>query len=181
MILIKQVAGECGLPDPFHFPRVFTSVFGSSPPAFRRLRECARDKNIQLLGTPSKEGSKESGFGLKRGADLLRFANSHVWFEHFFSIQSLNQYDKRRIVFREFHENTLSQSNGTESSLGNDSYAKKCENLISWRSRYVCRLHSSCGLPAASGRGVGSRYQCSGAGRLPTFNFESTRPGLPAG
>ena len=36
--LVKQVAEEVGFTDPFHFSRVFTSVFGLSPAAFRRLR-----------------------------------------------------------------------------------------------------------------------------------------------
>lgn len=36
--LVKQVAEEAGFTDPFHFSRVFTSVFGLSPAAFRRLR-----------------------------------------------------------------------------------------------------------------------------------------------
>ena len=36
--LVKQVAEETGFPDPFHFSRVFTSVFGLSPTAFRSLR-----------------------------------------------------------------------------------------------------------------------------------------------
>ena len=36
--LVKQVAEESGFSDPFHFSRVFTSVFGLSPSAFRRLR-----------------------------------------------------------------------------------------------------------------------------------------------
>ena len=36
--LVKQVAVETGFGDPFHFSRVFTSVFGLSPTAFRRLR-----------------------------------------------------------------------------------------------------------------------------------------------
>jgi AraC-like DNA-binding protein len=35
--LVKQVAEETGFTDPFHFSRVFTSVFGLSPSAFRRL------------------------------------------------------------------------------------------------------------------------------------------------
>lgn len=37
-VLVKQVAEEMGFADPFHFSRVFTSVFGLSPAAFRRLR-----------------------------------------------------------------------------------------------------------------------------------------------
>ena len=37
-VLVKQVAEEVGFADPFHFSRVFTSVFGLSPAAFRRLR-----------------------------------------------------------------------------------------------------------------------------------------------
>jgi AraC-like DNA-binding protein len=36
--LVKQVAEESGFPDPFHFSRVFTSVFGLSPANFRGLR-----------------------------------------------------------------------------------------------------------------------------------------------
>jgi AraC-like DNA-binding protein/quercetin dioxygenase-like cupin family protein len=36
--LVKQVAQESGFTDPFHFSRVFTSAFGLSPSAFRRLR-----------------------------------------------------------------------------------------------------------------------------------------------
>ena len=36
--LVKQVAEESGYADPFHFSRIFTSVFGLSPTAFRRLR-----------------------------------------------------------------------------------------------------------------------------------------------
>ncbi|TWU39587.1 helix-turn-helix transcriptional regulator [Novipirellula artificiosorum] len=36
--LVKQVAKDCGFIDPFHFSRVFRSVFGISPVAFRRLR-----------------------------------------------------------------------------------------------------------------------------------------------
>ena len=36
--LVKQVAEEAGFADPFHFSRVFTSVFGLSPAAFRGLR-----------------------------------------------------------------------------------------------------------------------------------------------
>jgi AraC-like DNA-binding protein len=36
--LVKQVAEESGFADPFHFSRVFTSVFGLSPTKFRRLR-----------------------------------------------------------------------------------------------------------------------------------------------
>jgi len=37
-ILVKQVAEEAGFTDPFHFSRVFSSVFGISPAGFRRLR-----------------------------------------------------------------------------------------------------------------------------------------------
>jgi AraC-like DNA-binding protein len=37
-VLVKQVAEEAGFADPFHFSRVFTSVFGLSPVAFRGLR-----------------------------------------------------------------------------------------------------------------------------------------------
>jgi AraC-like DNA-binding protein len=36
--LVKQAAEESGFADPFHFSRVFTSVFGLSPAAFRGLR-----------------------------------------------------------------------------------------------------------------------------------------------
>jgi AraC-like DNA-binding protein/quercetin dioxygenase-like cupin family protein len=36
--LVKQVAEETGFTDQFHFSRVFTSVFGLSPAAFRGLR-----------------------------------------------------------------------------------------------------------------------------------------------
>ena len=36
--LVKQVAEAAGFADPFHFSRVFTSVFGLSPTAFRGLR-----------------------------------------------------------------------------------------------------------------------------------------------
>jgi transcriptional regulator GlxA family with amidase domain len=36
--LVKQVAAETGFPDPFHFSRVFTSIFGLSPANFRGLR-----------------------------------------------------------------------------------------------------------------------------------------------
>ena len=36
--LVKQVAEESGYPDPFHFSRVFASVFGLAPAAFRGLR-----------------------------------------------------------------------------------------------------------------------------------------------
>jgi AraC-like DNA-binding protein len=36
--LVKQVAEETGFDDPFHFSRVFKSVFGLSPDAFRRMR-----------------------------------------------------------------------------------------------------------------------------------------------
>jgi len=37
--LVKQVAEETGFIDPFHFSRVFTSVFGLSPANFRGLRQ----------------------------------------------------------------------------------------------------------------------------------------------
>jgi len=37
--LVKQVAEESGFGDPFHFSRVFTSVFGLSPSVFRSLRQ----------------------------------------------------------------------------------------------------------------------------------------------
>jgi len=36
--LVKQVAEATGFSDPFHFSRLFTSVFGLSPTAFRGLR-----------------------------------------------------------------------------------------------------------------------------------------------
>jgi AraC-like DNA-binding protein len=36
--LVKQVAAESGFADPFHFSRVFTSVFGLPPANFRGLR-----------------------------------------------------------------------------------------------------------------------------------------------
>jgi len=36
--LVKQVAEEAGFADPFHFSRVFTSVFGISPTGFRKFR-----------------------------------------------------------------------------------------------------------------------------------------------
>jgi AraC-like DNA-binding protein len=36
--LVKMVAVETGFLDPFHFSRVFASVFGISPTAFGRLR-----------------------------------------------------------------------------------------------------------------------------------------------
>jgi AraC-like DNA-binding protein len=36
--LVKQVAEEAGFADPFHFSRVFSSVFGISPAGFRELR-----------------------------------------------------------------------------------------------------------------------------------------------
>jgi AraC-like DNA-binding protein len=37
-VLVKQVAEETSFRDPFHFSRVFTSIFGLSPTAFRGLR-----------------------------------------------------------------------------------------------------------------------------------------------
>jgi AraC-like DNA-binding protein len=37
-MMIKQVANESGFSDPFHFSRVFHSIFGLSPEAFRGLR-----------------------------------------------------------------------------------------------------------------------------------------------
>lgn len=37
-VLVKQVAEEAGFVDPFHFSRVFKSVLGLSPDAFRRMR-----------------------------------------------------------------------------------------------------------------------------------------------
>jgi AraC-like DNA-binding protein/quercetin dioxygenase-like cupin family protein len=36
--LVKQVAEESGFTDPFHFSRLFTSIFGLSPSSFRRIR-----------------------------------------------------------------------------------------------------------------------------------------------
>lgn len=36
--LIKQIAEETGFADPFHFSRVFRSIFGISPNKFRQLR-----------------------------------------------------------------------------------------------------------------------------------------------
>ena len=36
--LVKHVTHQVGFSDPFHFSRVFKSVFGLSPDAFRRLR-----------------------------------------------------------------------------------------------------------------------------------------------
>jgi AraC-like DNA-binding protein len=36
--LVKQVAEEAGFSDPFHFSRVFKSVLGLSPDAFRKMR-----------------------------------------------------------------------------------------------------------------------------------------------
>lgn len=36
--MVKQVASECGFSDPFHFSRVFRSVFGLSPAAIRGIR-----------------------------------------------------------------------------------------------------------------------------------------------
>ena len=36
--LVKNVAADLGFTNPFHFSRVFKSVFGISPEAFRRLR-----------------------------------------------------------------------------------------------------------------------------------------------
>jgi len=36
--LVKQVAAESGFADPFHFSRLFKSVFGLSPDSFRRIR-----------------------------------------------------------------------------------------------------------------------------------------------
>jgi AraC-like DNA-binding protein len=38
-VLVKQVAEEVGFADPFHFSRVFNSILGISPTAFRGLRE----------------------------------------------------------------------------------------------------------------------------------------------
>jgi transcriptional regulator GlxA family with amidase domain len=40
--LVKQVAAECGFADPFHFSRVFTSVFGLSPASFRGMRQAGK-------------------------------------------------------------------------------------------------------------------------------------------
>ncbi len=37
-VLVKQAAEEVGFPDALHFSRVFRSVIGLSPAAFRRLR-----------------------------------------------------------------------------------------------------------------------------------------------
>jgi AraC-like DNA-binding protein len=37
-LLVKQAAHQVGFADPFHFSRVFRSVLGVSPSAFRRLR-----------------------------------------------------------------------------------------------------------------------------------------------
>jgi AraC-like DNA-binding protein len=37
-MLVKQVAAETAFPDPFHFSRVFKTLFGVSPDSFRRLR-----------------------------------------------------------------------------------------------------------------------------------------------
>ncbi len=37
-VMVKQVAEETGFQDPFHFSRVFRSVLGVSPAAFRSLR-----------------------------------------------------------------------------------------------------------------------------------------------
>ncbi len=37
-IMVKQVADEAGFSDPFHFSRVFHSILGLSPAAFRGLR-----------------------------------------------------------------------------------------------------------------------------------------------
>jgi len=45
--LVKQVAEESGFADPFHFSRVFTSVFGLSPTAFRGLRTDRSHPNHQ--------------------------------------------------------------------------------------------------------------------------------------
>lgn len=42
--LVKEVAGECGFPDPLHFSRVFRSVFGLSPAAFRGMVRTAPTK-----------------------------------------------------------------------------------------------------------------------------------------
>jgi AraC-like DNA-binding protein len=36
--LVKQVAEDVGFSDPFHFSRVFTSIFGLSPMSFRHLK-----------------------------------------------------------------------------------------------------------------------------------------------
>jgi AraC-like DNA-binding protein len=36
--LVKQVAGQVGFGDPFHFSRAFKGVFGLAPDSFRRLR-----------------------------------------------------------------------------------------------------------------------------------------------
>ncbi len=37
-VLVKNVASDLGFANPFHFSRVFKSIFGISPDAFRRLR-----------------------------------------------------------------------------------------------------------------------------------------------
>lgn len=37
-VLVKQIAEEVGYPDPLHFSRVFRSILGLSPAAFRGLR-----------------------------------------------------------------------------------------------------------------------------------------------
>lgn len=37
-VMVKQVAAESGFADQFHFSRVFSSIFGLSPTAFRGLR-----------------------------------------------------------------------------------------------------------------------------------------------
>jgi AraC family transcriptional regulator of arabinose operon len=36
--LVKNVAADLGFTNPFHFSRVFKSVFGIPPDAFRSLR-----------------------------------------------------------------------------------------------------------------------------------------------
>lgn len=41
--LVKQVAEETGFDDQFHFSRVFSSVFGLSPTAFRGMRHVAAE------------------------------------------------------------------------------------------------------------------------------------------
>ena len=40
--LVKQVAGDLGFTDPFHFSRTFKRVFGVSPGRFIRLQRQGR-------------------------------------------------------------------------------------------------------------------------------------------
>jgi len=42
-MMVKQVADESGFTDPFHFSRVFHSILGLSPAAFRGLRQVKPD------------------------------------------------------------------------------------------------------------------------------------------